>query len=193
MNRIIFLVTLLLCHIASIAQNSNEHLKFKGVPIDGTLREYVSKMESAGFSYIDTHDDGTAILQGDFAGFKGCLISVSTMTNSDIVNTISVIFPKKDDWYSLEENYLHLKKMLTEKYGDPAECVEEFQDYATDNLQKLQCLKLDKCIYVTIFATPKGDIKLSLGHQRLKSCFVKLQYWDRINTDTINAKAMDDL
>ncbi len=194
MNRIISLTALMLCYIASIAQTSNEHLTFKGVPIDGTLSEFVSKMKSAGFSYVDSQD-GTAILQGGFAGFKGCMIGVSTLKNSDVVNTISVIFPDKDDWSSLEENYQHLKNMLIEKYGKPSECVEEFQGYGSprDNSDKLCKLRLDECIYVTVFMTPKGAIQLSLEHQSVWSCFVKLQYWDRINTNAAKAKAMDDL
>ncbi len=50
---------------------SSEHLKFKGVPIDGTLSEYVSKMKQAGFQLIET-DDGVAVLEGEFAGYKDC-------------------------------------------------------------------------------------------------------------------------
>lgn len=194
MNRIISLVALMFCCIASIAQTSNEHLTFKGVPIDGSLNKYVSKMKSAGFSYI-ADQDGTAILQGDFAGFKGCLIVVSTLKNSDVVNTIGVIFPENDDWSSLEENYQQLKKMLTEKYGKPSQCVEEFHGYGlpSDNNEKLHRLKMDRCTYVTVFETPKGDIQLSMEHQRIGSCFVRLQYWDKINTDAVKAKAMDDL
>lgn len=194
MNRIISLVALMLCYIASIAQTSNEHLTFKGVPIDGSLSEFVSKMKSAGFSYIGTQD-GTSFLHGDFAGFKGCIIGVSTLQNSDVVNTIVVIFPEKDDWSSLEGNYQQLKMMLTEKYGKPSASVEEFQGYGSprDNSDKLHRLTMDRCTYVTVFNTPKGDIQLSLGHQSVSSCFVRLQYWDMINTNAVKAKAMDDL
>lgn len=194
MNKLIPIIVMMLCYMASTAQTANEHLTFKGVPIDGSLNEYVSKMKSAGFSYLGTQD-GTAILQGDFAGFKGCLIGVSTLKNSDVVNTIGVIFPEKDDWSYLEEIYQHLKNMLTEKYGKPAECVEKFQGYGSpnDNSDKLHRLKMDRCTYATTYATPKGDIRLSLDHQNVSSCFVKLQYWDKINTDAVKAKAMDDL
>lgn len=182
----------MLCCIASVAQTSGEHLAFKGVPIDGTLDEYVSKMKSAGFSYIGAQD-GTAFLQGDFAGFKGCMIGVKTLKNLDVVNTIGVIFPEKEDWSSLEENYQHLKKMLTEKYGNPSECVEEFQGPIYDNNDKFNSVRRDRCTYVTRFETPKGDIRLSMGHQGYSHCFVTLQYWDKINTDAVSAKAMDDL
>lgn len=184
----------MLCFIASIAQTSNEHLTFKGVPIDGSLSQYVSEMRAAGFTYLGS-EEGSAFLQGDFAGFKNCIIGVVTLKNSDVVNTIGVIFPEQDDWSSLEANYEHLKKMLTEKYGKPAKCVEKFQGYGSpnDNSDKLYRLKMDRCTYETEFETPKGDIKLSLSHQSVTSCFVKLQYWDRINTNTIKAQAMDDL
>lgn len=194
MNRSMSLIALMLCCIASIAQTATEHLTFKGVPIDGSLKQYVSKMKSAGFSYIGT-EDGTAVLKGDFAGFKGCLIGVSTLKNSDTVNTVGVIFPKKDNWTSLEENYLYLKKMLTEKYGEPSACVEEFKGYGypDDNRDKLYRLGTDECVYVTVFETPKGDIQLSLDHKGVISYYVKLQYWDKINTDAVNAEAMDDL
>lgn len=176
------------------AQNRSDHLTFKGVPIDGPLNEYVSKMESAGFSYLGTTQNGTALLQGDFAGFKGCIIGVVTLKNPDIVNTIGVIFPEKEDWSSLEENYLHLKKMLTEKYGKPTECVEEFQGYRApiDNTSKFHELRMDRCTYTTTFETPKGDIQLSLKSQDIK-CFVFLKYWDKINTASVESQALNDL
>lgn len=179
-----------------VEQTASDHLTFKGVPIDGSLDEYVSKMKAAGFSYIGTAgEDGTAVLKGDFAGVKGCMIVVSTLQNSDIVNTINVVFPEKDDWSYLEADYQQLKTMLTEKYGEPSECVEKFDgpSYSETNIDKLFSLRMDKCTYATVYKTAKGDIKLSLEHSGPVSCFVKLQYWDKINTETVRAKAMDDL
>lgn len=85
--------------------------------------------------------------------------------------------------------------MLTEKYGEPSECIEEFQGYnpPRDNRDKLIRLQSDKCTYSTIFETPKGSIKLSLEYHILYSSFAKLQYWDRINTAAAKANALDDL
>jgi len=48
-----------------LAQTS-EHLTFKGVPIDGTLNEYVAKMKQGGVECSGTKD-GIAVLKGDFA------------------------------------------------------------------------------------------------------------------------------
>ena len=178
----------------AFAQEESGHLTFKGVPIDGTLNEYVAKMKQAGFTHIGTQD-GTAILQGDFAGFKGCTIGVATLKTTNKVNTIGVIFPEQDDWASLENNYAHLKSMLTEKYGEPSDCVETFQGSIlpqTDN-DKLYELKMDRCTWYTTYSTPKGDIQLSMENQSAISCYVLLRYFDKINTDAVRKQAMDDL
>lgn len=54
MKRLIFLLLFASTILISLAQDKSEHLSFKGVPIDGTLNEYVSKMKAAGFSYLGT-------------------------------------------------------------------------------------------------------------------------------------------
>lgn len=194
MKKTLFVCLMVTFTIISFAQTESGHLTFKGVPIDGTLTEYVSKMKAAGFSLLET-EDGTAILQGDFAGFKGCKIGVSTLKATDVVNTIGVIFPECEDWSSLENRYELIKLMLTQKYGQPAECLEKFQTYRepNDNGSKLTCLKMEQCIYYTIFETAKGKIRLSLEHVWGRGCFVMLQYWDKINTDTVRAQALEDL
>lgn len=75
--------------LSSFAQSS-EHLKFKGVLIDGTLNEYVLKMKQVGFQLIEK-DDGVALLEGEFARYRGCLIAVSTLKSVNVVNTIDVV------------------------------------------------------------------------------------------------------
>ncbi len=194
MKRLIFLLLFVNTILISLAQDKSEHLSFKGVPIDGTLNEYVAKMKAAGFSYLGTQD-GTAILQGDFAGFKSCTVGVSTLKAVNVVSTIGVIFPSHDDWSSLERDYDHLKSMLTQKYGEPTEVVEQFQGRTNPNTnnEKLHELMMDRCTWYTTFETTKGDIQLSLQKGDFGQCFVLLKYYDKINTDTVRSAAMDDL
>ncbi|WP_253952362.1 hypothetical protein [Xylanibacter muris] len=152
-------------HLWVFAQETSEHLRFKGVPIDGTLSEYVAKMKQAGFPHVDT-EDGIALLRGDFAGFKGCTVLVSTLKSTNKVNTIGVIFPEMDKLASLENNYTCLKTMQTEKYGEPFECVEKFQGYVslkTDS-DKLHALRMDRCKWYTVYSTSQGNIELSIGN-----------------------------
>ena len=188
----LFFAILFMC--IGLVVNAQEHLSFKGVSIDGSLSEYVAKMKQAGFLHLGTQD-GTAILSGDFAGFRNCTVGVSALKSTNLVNTIVVLFPDSDSWSNLENSYNLLKDMLTQKYGNPSDVVEEFQGYSQprDDNDKLHKLKMDNCVWYAHFKTELGDIKLSLDHQSVMRCYVRLQYWDRINTDTIKQQAMNDL
>lgn len=191
MKRIGFLLVSLLCCIASIAQTSTGHLTFKGIPIDGTLKEFVSKLEKTGLSYFGEYN-GSAILEGEFAGCKECQIWVNTIEGSDVVRSVAVCFPATDEWSMLESNYRMIKNVLTKKYGAPCECTEEFQGYGypRDNSDKLLRLKMDKCTYKTIYYNSNGVITLSLAHTILRT-FVVLFY---VNNDTtIGERLMEDL
>ena len=194
MKKIILSLTVMLMSLTTFAQTESPHLSFKGVPIDGTLNEYVQKMKQKGFDYLGTKD-GTAILTGDFAAYKGCTVGVATLRQKDLVSKITVIFPDCETWAGLSNNYFSLKDMLTEKYGEPAEVIEKFQSYSEpkDDNSRMHEVKMDRCKYITFFETPKGDIQLYIGHDNMMSCYVMLSYFDKINGDVIRAKAMDDL
>ena len=193
MKKIVVTLFLLMSFTLTFSQ-TYEHLKFKGVPIDGTLNEYVLKMKQVGFQLSET-DDGVALLEGEFAGYRDCMIVVSTLKSVNVVNTIGVVFPAREDWSSLEGDYEHLKSMLTEKYGEPADVVEKFQGYSTprDNNDKIYELSMDRCTWYTIFETENGDIQLSLEKGDYGEYFVLLKYFDKINTEAVRSAAMEDL
>ena len=174
-------------------ENSN-HLKFKGVPIDGKLKEFVSRMKRKGFKRLGS-EDGVEVLQGDFAAYKECVIYVSTLDNKDLVSHISVVFPDQDTWEYLYGDYKNLKGLLTEKYGQPSEVTEKFQGYSKpeDNNSRMHEVKMDRCKYETRFKTEKGEIILWIDHESVTSCFVVLCYKDKINSGIIKNIAKDDL
>ena len=144
---------ILLFTIFSIAQSqTSDHLIFKGVPIDGTLDEYVSKMKQNGFLLLSTEDE-IAILSGDFAGYKDCKIGVTTLKEKDLVYKIVVLFPNKETWSTLSGNYFDLKQMLTEKYGKPSDVLEKFDTYSQqmDDRSKMYEVGFDRCKYYSVF------------------------------------------
>jgi hypothetical protein len=171
----------------------SQHLLFKGVPIDGTMSEYVAKMKLNGFVVVAT-EPGATMLQGDFASYKKCLIGVVTMQQKDLVSKIRVMFPEREDWATLYGNYINVKEMLTQKYGAPTEVVEEFRNHpgVKDEGLKFMYVYSGDCNYTTIFKTPSGEIRLYLDHTQ-SDCFVGLSYLDKINGEIIKAKAIDDL
>ncbi|WP_264524027.1 hypothetical protein [Flavobacterium sp. N502536] len=189
----LLLLSNLAVFILSYSQSS-EHLVFKGVSLDGTLNEYVLKMEQYGFKNLGT-ENGTAVLSGEFAGYKDCIVGVSTLKQKDLVYKIAVIFPEKDVWSSLSGNYFDLKEMLTEKYGTPGEVVEKFDSSSQphDDSARMYKVKFDNCKYFSIWKTGKGEIQLSIQHEGMTRCYVLLSYSDKINSSIIKTKAKGDL
>jgi hypothetical protein len=187
------LVTIVFSLSLSAQAAESQHLLFKGVPIDGTLNEYVAKMKLNGFVVVAT-EPGATMLQGDFASYKKCLIGVVTMQQKDLVSKIRVMFPEQKDWATLYGNYSNVKEMLTQKYGAPTEVVEEFRGHPglKDDGFKFIYLRNGECNYTTVFKTPSGEISLYLDHAESVR-FVGLSYSDKINGEIIKAKAIDDL
>ena len=190
---VLLITATFLTSLAQTKSDTSTHLTFKGVPITGTLVEYVAKMKKNGFTHIGT-EDGIALLEGEFATYKGCVVGVSTLKQKDLVSKIAVIFPERKTWSSLLSNYVNLKELLTEKYGQPTESVEEFQGYTPeDDGSKFTHVLLGACNYYTTYETERGTIQLAIEHDGGSKCFVKLAYFDRINSEVIKKQALDDL
>ena len=173
---------------------SSKHLAFKGVPIDGTLKQFTTRMKQAGF--IERKRlDGTSVLIGDFAGYKNCMVYVSTIDGNDVVSEIGVVFPDRSTWENLYGDYKNLKELLTEKYGQPSMAQEVFlsKPIVDDDKFRMYAVSDDACKYESLFTTEKGDIKLSIGHSERESAFVRLQYNDKINGETVKQQAINDL
>lgn len=197
MKTILISILFTLTVITSFAQlkpDSSGHLTFKGVLIDGTLNEFVSKMKKNGFTLMRT-ENGMAMLKGDFAAYKNCIVGVATLKQKDLVSKITVMFPENDTWSNLSSDYFILKELLTEKYGEPSECVEKFQTNSQprDDNSKMHEVRMDRCTYYTTYETDKGSIQLSIENGEFSSGFVMLSYFDKINGSIIRAKAIDDL
>lgn len=190
-----FLLSLFFAATSLILGAQSNHMTFKGVPIDGSLDAYVKNMQKAGFTYLGK-DDGIAILTGDFAGFRNCKVGVVTLKSLDLVNRISVLFETRDKWADVYAVYSQLKEMLSAKYGKASQCVEEFQGYTQphDDNAKMHELNMDRCVYSTVFSVDSGDIELEIMNQGFgNGAAVRLSYWDKINTASVQQKAMDDL
>jgi hypothetical protein len=185
--------TIVFCSLfAQVKSDSSKHLSFKGVPINGTLAEYVSKMKKNGFTHKLTKD-GIALLEGEFASYKNCSVGVSTLKQKDLVNKIVVLFPERNTWSSLSSNYFNLKDLLTEKYGTPSESVEEFSTSVDDDGSKMIQAEIGACNYHTTYITDKGTIQLKIEHDGALRCYISLAYFDKINGEVVKKQALDDL
>lgn len=188
------LTLLFACLLFAGSLFAQQHLSFKGVPINGTLQEYTNAMVKAGFHYEGTQD-GISLLTGDFAGYKNCIVGVSTLKNLNVVSHIAVLFPDKDTWTSVLSDYETLKSLLTEKYGIPSDNRERFIDYnGNDNALIMYALKDGEYEWYTTFSTDLGNIELSIiSGTKYNTAAVRLGYYDKVNSEKVRNSAIDDL
>lgn len=175
---------LFLLIVSSIFSFSQEHLAFKGIPIDGTLTEFVTKLQEVGYALTYTNDEGYAsILEGNFAGFSGCKIIVVASQYSHIVWKVSVKLPEQTSWYALKSRFNDYKTSLIQKYGEPEGDYHFFsKPYYEGDGYEFQALRNDKCSYVTFFSTPEGHIAIEIESKEYNSGRVSITYEDIINT-----------
>lgn len=64
MKKIILTLTLVLAAINLLAQ---EHLSFKGIPIEGSMTDFCQKLKAKGFTSIGSENNIT-LFSGDFTG-----------------------------------------------------------------------------------------------------------------------------
>lgn len=169
------------------------HLAFKGVQIDGNLKNFTANMEKKGFE-VKATGKGMVQMEGDFAGYKNCLLNVTTLYQKDLVSFITLNIPYRTTWTALEADYTNLKDMLTIKYGEPVESEERFLSRVPKNdSDRLYELGMDRCVYTSLFRAPYGEIRLTLCHNSSRTFHVELKYVDRVNSEIIKSVAIGDL
>ena len=166
------------------------HLEFMGIPIDGSLKSFAARLEKRGLERVGVND-GIAEFRGEFAGFKDCRIGVvSTGTAQEVVR-VAVSLPMRFNWRDLEPDYMGLKNMLSKKYGEPKECVENLEDlYSDSDVDKMIALRSGEGRYYAVFDAGVGTISLGIDGEMGA---VRLDYADKVNLDKLRDQAMDDL
>lgn len=212
MKRLTFILLILSLSLSTMAQSSSSHLTFKGVAIDGKLSDFVAKMTKVGFhspnaipkefedkirnagwgGLIDlaklSEDTQSAHLEGTFAGYNNCDIYVNTLSSADIVCNVVVKYPYQYDWANLNDNYVTLKNMLTEKYGTPSICKEEIPGDIKNYYDRDKAFEEGSGAWFSQYNLSNGKIILYL-----KTSHVELHYIDNANTSLQRTKAIEDL
>lgn len=114
MKRLLILIISCLCFTQAF---SDDHLKFLGFPIDGTVNEYASKIKSKGF-YVSPDNEyaskGLRVMEGPFLGkTRSFGLNYDKETNLMYGVTFAEKFYDEKDAKSL---YDKLVSLLREKY-----------------------------------------------------------------------------
>lgn len=178
-----------------MAQNANDHLKFMGIPINGTLESFTQKLVAKGLKREHAWDNAL-LLKGTFAGKSGSGVCVMRVPSRNIVYKVVVCLPSKDTWEWLENDYKEFKEMLTTKYGEPYKCSESFKEgtYVGSDYLKISALKGGECEYYSAWGSTEGMILLEIFNADGSSdCCVRLTYIDLISGKLADSSKQDDL
>lgn len=180
MKRIYVVAILVFISFGVIAQSkTKKHLEFEGVPINGTLYEFLGSLafEDCTFKSEGENDAWLSIHRGLYKDWD---VVIKYIPKSKFVYEVYVESPYQNTWDSLLLSYEIQKKKLIEEYGEPSICVEKFLGdtiFNSDSL-KFEYLRDDKCAYWTEFNLPFGDIIL----QMTSSACIGVNYIDNKNS-----------
>ena len=165
--------------LASLSMFAEEHLKFKGVELNGSLQEFVSQMKAQGFTFKEEFANG-AIMEGTFMGYSNCELFIGVTPNSKIVRSVSVYLPaEKNSWYSLKSDYTKSVEAFTNKYGKPTNQYSFFsKPYYEGDGYEMTGVKNEKCNFLSLWEVEKG----TMGVEITKYCQVRIGYEDEANT-----------
>lgn len=119
MKKHLFILVLCCYAICSLAQ---EHLSFKGIPIEGSMTEFCQKLKDKGFTQVG-RDNNVPSFIGDFTG-RQATVGVGATDDGNIVHSVIVIFDECFEWNALVNTYNYYKELYTRKYGNPSACKE---------------------------------------------------------------------
>lgn len=180
---------------------TTEHLKFMGIPIDGSPKAFANKLKSRGFTLEDPLSPNILWMTGTFAGISNSNVFIYKSPATANVYRVRVMFPNVDSWSELEMRYSKFKDWLSQKYL-LLESTEEFQGYPpSSDSDKMTKLILDNCTYLCRYGagSSSGEF-LGAIYLAIKSSssvygegYVCIEYQDYLNGVKAEQGFLDDL
>lgn len=171
----------LLMSMPLCAEKGTHHFSFKGIPIDGAMSTFQSSAEANGFVMLKK-TARTVLLFGEYAGYQ-CRVLVESLSHQDCVWGLTAYLPSCDSWTTLYQTYKSFKDDFTTLYGSPVNCTETFLGgEPIDDAQKFLAVKMDRCMYKSVFETETGQVDLVIWHESENGCYVLVSYIDKENS-----------
>ena len=179
---------------------TTEHLKFMGIPIDGSPKSFANQLKSKGFTFDSSSTPDIIWMTGTFAGISDSNILIYKSPSSANVYKVRVVFPRQDTWTQIEIRYNRFKDWLSQKYL-LTESKEEFQGYSPErDSSKMTKLILGDCSYWSVYgaSTPDGTFLGSVYLDLMSISgenkgYVRIEYEDYLNGEDAKQGFIDDL
>lgn len=183
------IITLLLLAV-TMSAFAEDHLKFMGITIDGSLPEFGTALEKKGFEKSSIFHQ--SVYEGYFAGREAYVIPTGDPASLSIAG-VAVYFKNNGTWKDMESTYQSIKDGLQIKYGDPIEVKEvgaapEYDVFISSRL------KDETLVRRSIFINQLGMITVAIiKSDELYGVYPSVVYFDLINLGKAMQKAQDDL
>ena len=179
---------------------TTEHLKFMGIPIDGSPKSFANQLKSKGFTFNSSSTPDIIWMTGTFAGISDSNVLIYKSPSSANVYKVRVVFPGQDSWTQIEIRYNRFKDWLSQKYL-LTESKEEFQGYSPErDSSKMTKLILGDCSYWSVYGagTPDGTFLGSVYLDLMSISgenkgYVRIEYEDYLNGENAEQGIIDDL
>ena len=189
MKKILLTIVAALLTISSFAQ---EHMTFKGIPIDGSVRSMMSKLVDQGFEDCGM-ENGIGAMQGLFSGSEATIL-IQPNQEGMVTRVVVAYDMQKCTWSIIKARYDNLVEGLTKKYGKPTEEIKEFSSVYTEGSgRELNGFFLGKNQLQTKWEVDTGAIGMMFMYNvNFPECIL-LVYEDKINAEIEEQQAYDDL
>ena len=195
MKRIVIVLTALFATISMMAQ---EHLSFKGIPIEGSMTEFCQKLKAKGFTSIGQENNVT-LFTGDFTGREATVGVTATEggrppDDGQNVFAVVVLFDPSGEWNTLVNTYDYYKDLYTRKYGEPAASTEKNPSLLDSNSFLMREVHEGTVVYVSAWEVTGGDIQLSIEKSSgLYEGMVMIRYRDSQNVEAKIKRDLEDI
>ncbi|MCM1140580.1 MAG: hypothetical protein NC453_18575 [Muribaculum sp.] len=185
-----FILTLCII-LAALAANAQEHLSFKGIPIEGSITTFCQKLKAKGFIQLGS-EGNTRLFKGDFTGRKATVAVTATDVGNDVYS-VAVFFDESDSWNTLVNIYEHYKNLYTEKYGYPSQCEEYNPSRSDSNYSLMYELSQGRVTYNSLFEVSGGGILISIEKAEYPDGQVIIYYQDAQNAEAKRQSDLDEI
>ena len=189
MKKILITLTVLFAVIDIMAQ---EHLSFKGIPIEGSMTEFCQKLKSKGFTSI-SRENNITLFSGDFTG-RQATVGVTATGDGKNVFAVVVLFDPSGEWNTLVNTYDYYKDLYTRKYGKPTISKENNPAHLDSNTALMAEVHQGTVVYGSAWEVTGGDIQLSIEKSSgVYEGMVMIRYRDSQNVEAKIQNDLDDI
>lgn len=192
MKKGIFVLVAFFFGLTSMAQ---EHLSFKGIPIEGSMESFCEKLADKGFNKLG-NDNNTTLFVGDFTG-RNSTVGIIADDDGENVYSVVVLFDSSNEWKVLVDTYDYYKDLYTRKYGKPKVSIEKNKELmSTSPNNGLLMIELDerRATWGSLWEVTGGEIEINIekADGYLEGAVV-IRYRDAQNEEAKIQKHLEDI